>query len=746
MPFKRFKNNVILNIVFAAVVLELISGVQFYYTRQLLADELEIRAESDITMKAVVIKSALNLSENSLWGHLWDLERNIASPDSLYGVMEWVLRSHKNLTGCWVAFTPDHFPEKGRLFEPYAYWSNGDIVKKQIANDHHDYSKSVYFKQVVSENTTIWINPYYDEISGLHMVSYAIPIHNNRKDVVAVFGLDVSTKMLGDTLNYGQMYESSYDLLLTKEGQLVAGPDSSRVKHSDVSNIVRIINDSTIAKNESKSGKCRIATFYDPDDHEKGYVYYASFKEKPDWQIAVVCYDDEVFGPLRQMHLTILLTTLAGLIVLGFIISYFIKNNQKLQKTSKEKARIDSELRIASSIQLEMLPSQQPTANSQEPVAIYGTLLPAREVGGDLFDYYIRDEKLFFCIGDVSGKGVPSAMLMAVTHTWFRAASTRQHNPAHIMQAINEALCEGNESNMFVTMFIGILDLPTGRLCYCNAGHDAPVILSEKLKVISDKFLTPEGMSEQSSLAAALPVNANLPVGVFSDFTYEMQETTLENGSTLFLYTDGLTEARNRQHQLFGADRMMKMLAGAADLSPQELIATTVREVQDFSNGTEQSDDLTLLAIRYLPKTFESNFSEQLTLKNDVRQVVQLSHFMKSVAERLELEPSLAKQLRLAVEEAVVNVMDYAYPKDTEGDVTIKVMSDGHWLRIQIIDSGVAFDPTAKEKTDITLSAEERQIGGLGILLVRELMDTINYERIHGQNILTLTKRLKIKN
>ena len=225
-----------------------------------------------------------------------------------------------------------------------------------------------------------------------------------------------------------------------------------------------------------------------------------------------------------------------------------------------------------------------------------------------------------------------------------------------------------------------------------------------------------------------------------------MQETTLENGSTLFLYTDGLTEARNRQHQLFGADRMMKMLAGVADLSPQELIATTVREVQDFSNGTEQSDDLTLLAIRYLPKTFESNFSEQLTLKNDVRQVVQLSHFMKSVAERLELEPSLAKQLRLAVEEAVVNVMDYAYPKDTEGDVTIKVMSDGHWLRIQIIDSGVAFDPTAKEKTDITLSAEERQIGGLGILLVRELMDTINYERIHGQNILTLTKRLKIKN
>ena len=157
----------------------------------------------------------------------------------------------------------------------------------------------------------------------------------------------------------------------------------------------------------------------------------------------------------------------------------------------------------------------------------------------------------------------------------------------------------------------------------------------------------------------------------------------------------------------------------------------------------EQSDDLTMLAIRYMPKQFNSTVTETLVLKNNVKEVTRFSSFIKSVTEKLGIEKSLARQLRLAVEEAVVNVIDYAYPAGTEGDITIKCMSDGKTLRFQIIDSGVAFDPTAKEKADTTLSAEDRQIGGLGILLVRELMDSINYERENGKNILTLIKNLK---
>ena len=205
--------------------------------------------------------------------------------------------------------------------------------------------------------------------------------------------------------------------------------------------------------------------------------------------------------------------------------------------------------------------------------------MPARAVGGDIYDYFIRDDKLFFCIGDASGKGIPSAMLMAMTHSLFRAASAHENNPAHIMQTINGSTCENNESNMFVTMFIGILDLPTGHLRYCNAGHDIPVVVGKE----------------------ALPAKPNLPVGLFDDFTYQMQETTLEGGSLLFLYTDGLTEAKNNRRQQFSLSRVMAVLEGAASLSPQQLLEKMTAEVHAFVEDAEQSDDLTMLAIRYTP-------------------------------------------------------------------------------------------------------------------------------------------------
>ena len=249
--------------------------------------------------------------------------------------------------------------------------------------------------------------------------------------------------------------------------------------------------------------------------------------------------------------------------------------------------------------------------------------------------------------------------------------------------------------------------------------------------------------SQFSVLTSQLCINPNLPIGIFDDFNYEMQETRMEAGSTIFLYTDGLTEAMNKSHKQFETERMMSLLNRTTDLTPKQLLERMSAEVHSFVGGVEQSDDLTMLAIRYMPKQFESSFAETLTLKNDVHEVARFSSFMKSVTEKLDIQKSLGHQLRLAIEEAVVNVINYAYPTGTEGNVTIKIASDGNTLHCQIIDAGIPFDPTTKEKTDITQSAENRQVGGLGILLVRELMDSINYERIEGQNVLTLMKKIK---
>ena len=414
-----------------------------------------------------------------------------------------------------------------------------------------------------------------------------------------------------------------------------------------------------------------------------------------------------------------------GLLVMGFIL---YRNNQRtkqkiaqLRKANAEKERIGSDLRLASQIQLSMLPIGHMI---QENVELFGSLVPAREMGGDLFDHYIRDEKLYFCIGDVCGKGAPAAMFMAYAHSMLWGFTRHESNPARIVHSLNQVASYNNESCTFFTLFYGVLDLPTGRLHYCNAGHNPPYILSDKLM--------------------KLDCDPNQPIGPIEDAEFSLQTTTLSPGSTIFLYTDGLTEANNTEKMEFGPERTENVLRECLErqLKPEEIVNTITETVHQFTMGAEQSDDLTMLAVRYTPKIFESKLTETITLKNNVSEVTRLGSFQDSVYAKMNIDESLTRKLRLAVEEAVVNVIEHAYSASRVGNIEVKMMTDGQLLKVQIIDSGVAFDPTTVARADTTLSAKERQFGGLGLLLVRELMDSINYERIDDQNILTLNKKI----
>ena len=717
------KTHTSLTVIIVAVLLvELLSAAQFYYTRDLMEDELEKRAEMELTTKAIITKGIIETSERTLKSHIMEVKKNLANPDSLVGIMAWALKYSPQMKGCGIAFAPQYYKDKESLFEPYALRTDSGIQRLQVAGERFDYTKDGFYKYIQEKKTNSWVGPYDDVYQQTRLISYAVPIYDFTKDTVAVFGVDIDVKSLSDTLNYGHIYPSSFELLLTEEGELIAGPTEPRLQKK-VEGVIRAINDSTVSKSWSTKGRVRAFELYDEDAGDELLVFFARIKEKPHWQVAVVCYDNEVYGALSDLRFRLFLYSLLAFGILLYIVGRFARNEKMLRCKTLEEERIASELRVASEIQQSMLPQKELRAECFE---LRGFLKPAREVGGDLYDYFIRDEKLFFCIGDVSGKGAPSAMLMAVTRALFRAASAHESNPARVMQGINETICQGNKSNMFVTLFIGVLDLPTGRLRYCNAGHDAPMAL------VHDSWFT-------------VDVKPNLPVGVFSDFAYCGQEMQIAPDSTLFLYTDGLTEAMNSEHKQFGLQRVMSVLSGCAlqQLNPQQILERVRDDVRLFTKGAEQSDDLTMLAIHYVPKQFESTLSETLVMKNDVREVSRLGAFVKAVTEKLDIEQSLARQLRLAVEEAVVNVIDYAYPAGQEGEIEVQMMSDGKTLKTVIIDAGVAFDPTAKEKADTTLSAEDRQIGGLGILLVRELMDSINYLRVEGKNVLTLIKKLK---
>jgi len=223
---------------------------------------------------------------------------------------------------------------------------------------------------------------------------------------------------------------------------------------------------------------------------------------------------------------------------------------------------------------MSMLPKTSPAFPNRNDIELYASLTPAKAVGGDLYDFFIRDEKLFFCIGDVSGKGVPASLVMAVSRTLFRNISAHTAEPSHIVKTMNVNICEGNDNYMFVTLFVGVLDLQTGCLRYCNAGHDAPYLGTE-----------------------LLPCDSNLPIGVAAELNFTDQEATIAPGKTLFLYTDGLTEAENGNRELFGMERITDVIA-AFNGAPKEQIETMADAVHQFVGDTEQSDDLTMLAFR----------------------------------------------------------------------------------------------------------------------------------------------------
>lgn len=372
---------------------------------------------------------------------------------------------------------------------------------------------------------------------------------------------------------------------------------------------------------------------------------------------------------------------------------------------------------------MSMLPISDVTAIRDDCI-VFGSLDPAKIVGGDLYSYLIRDEKLFFCIGDVSGKGIPAALVMAVVNALFRSVSARESNPARIMQALNEIGCQRNEQNMFVTFFIGVLDLPTGRLRYCNAGHEKPFVIGKEIKL--------------------LPAKPHLPLGVMEDLIYTSQETVLQPGEDLFLYTDGLTEAKNETRELFGLKRIEKGLQDCIkneSIAPEKLIQTMTHRANGFVDGAEQSDDLTMLAIQYTPREKPLILYESLTLNNKVSEISKLNAFVQSATATLNMEKGFANQIKLAVEEAVTNVIDYAYPNGTEGHIDITIEADESRIRFILTDSGAAFDPTGVSKADTTLTVDERPIGGLGVFLVRNMMDSINYERIDGKNVFRMEKK-----
>ena len=288
--------------------------------------------------------------------------------------------------------------------------------------------------------------------------------------------------------------------------------------------------------------------------------------------MAVQLYDNQ-----QRSLIPVIIFQLIGLVVLGFIMYRSILSVRKLSKVSAEKDLMNRELGIANAIQTAMLPPPMP---ANEFVDIVGSQVPAKQVGGDFYDYFIRDGKLFFNIGDVCGKGIPAALVMSMTQAVFRTIATKVDDPSLIVEGMNTMASRGNTTGMFATLFVGVLDLATGLLSYSNAGHEKPIIVTGK----DMRYLS---------------MTANVPIGIVEGKEYKTQKADIAAGDMILLYTDGLTEAMNAGEELFGLKRIENAICGVGFVDPKQLLDTMRRTVAVFVNGAEQSDDLTMLVIKY---------------------------------------------------------------------------------------------------------------------------------------------------
>ncbi len=594
-------------------------------------DGVEGKIES--MLRAVQIAAANNRAE---------VERNLGSPKQVFDALEREIRVNNKFIGCFAAFEPDYFKDQGRWFEAYVYYTDSTrLESRQIGSPSHDYFNGVWYEKGLSLNKDdlgYLTSPYFDNsVDSSMYCSYVLPIVDGKGRKVGVYGVD---------LKYLWIYSVIADIENNVKDEFYIEDDEVKNEDGDILFSVQVVDDKGNRILGSDSIDVSILKAEQDDvigklgmKDLKGTPYYATYKKLnyTDWTLVFLQHRDLVFMWGGVLAFFILFFMIVGGIVIFIFMSRSIKHATKplaflsqsaqevakgnfdtplptfrhndeitqmrdsfdtmqqslkqyvaeLKESTAMKASMESELNVAHSIQMSMLPKMFPPFPQCEEIDLYAMLSPAKAVGGDLYDYFIHNGKLFFCIGDVSGKGVPASLVMAVSRTLFRNIAMHVDKPSHIIETMNANISDGNEECMFVTMFVGVLDLQTGHLSYCNAGHNAPYMIGKEVTMISNH-------------------QPNFPVGALPDVTFTEQETTLSPDTTIFMYTDGLTEAENARQEQFGEQRAIDVISTLTDASPQQMIETMTNAVRQFVGNTEQSDDLTMLAIKYVNKLSKS--------------------------------------------------------------------------------------------------------------------------------------------
>jgi len=559
----------------------------------------------------------------------WMVSRSNVSEDACLEFVSKMIELDTNIISCAIGYDAYRYNSAVKFYCPTAYFgSDGGMCSVVRGGDDYDYLGMDWYLIPKLLGKSWWSDPFFDYDGSDRLVSsYSTPLYDEDGKFLAVLRCDIDLKWLSGKITELKPYENSYTVLAGRNASIISHTNHDLIlsetlfslamseEKADVRDIARRMINGETGYGKFKDGK------------EKGFIVFGQLKNG--WSAAMVCTNDDVLKETKIMNVISFLVALIALLVLYISNKRIVENESRpitalaysafsiaqgnfnaripevkskdelrrlrdslhyleesidmyideLRTTTSSNERYESELNIASAIQMQMLPKDYPHTAE---VDLYATLHPAKEVGGDLYDFFVKDRTLYFSVGDVSGKGVPAALYMAITRSAFRFIAGLGLPVDGVVSKINNAFCDGNDSGMFVTMFVGRINLDTLQLEYCNAGHNPVLIIS------------PDGTTR------FLHAKTNLAAGLFEDFPYAGESLQLEKGSRMLIYTDGVTEAEDWDHQLYGEARLEAFATSEGmDKSARQFVDDLGAELKKYANGAPQNDDITMMMINF---------------------------------------------------------------------------------------------------------------------------------------------------
>ena len=583
---KKSKIIIAVRILIALMATFLIgNGIAYYDTKEKIYAEADRVAAKDVDNILLYTDKLLGECQASAYNFNGLIGYETMQSEALYERLEQFLCYNPHLYGVVVAFEPDMI-ESHHIAVPadFLHGNKKDGFQHIRIDSLYDYTKYEWYKHTKACNHANWGEPLRAS-DGKLIAPFCIPLHTKDNKFLGVMCADISLEGLSKKLIEAAPFPDATICMLDKNLKFIAHPNQDYVLNMTLDSLYRTISSGANIQiyKDMKEGKRSSHSF--SVNGNKHIVYYAPI-EKANWTIAIDCTHDNIYSQVDIVKRNMLLTMIFGMVIFSFVCWKLIQRIEQYEQVATQRALMKRELTIASKIQMEMIPDNQASPEHKE-LDVYGFIKTAKSVGGDFYDYFTRDDKFFFCLGDVSGKGVPASLFMAVIHALFRNVSRHISNPSEIVKTLNIGLSERNEMNMFCTMFVGALDLKTGHLDFCNAGHNAPIICRKKEDGSNDiHFMKPK---------------TNIAIGVDGDFDYQVEDTVFHPGDSIFLYTDGISEAENINHEMFGDNATLKTFtrAKACAHSAQDVVKYIYNTIAKYTTNAEQSDDITMLMVEY---------------------------------------------------------------------------------------------------------------------------------------------------